>query len=98
MNWYWRGWRYRVHVWWDRWGWMKGRGWGIIVLSVLLLSHGVVRGWILSRGRRGTGIVRSLGVSEDARGAIAASRIIPARNESGYFGRRKVSVCTVLTK
>lgn len=76
---------------------MKGRGWWIIILSVLLLSHRVIRGWILSRGRR-SGIVRTLGMSKETRGTIAASRIIPARDESSYLWRGKVAVCTVLAE
>lgn len=81
---------------WDRCRRMKGRGRWIITRSVLLLTHGIVRGWILSRSRGRTGVERALGVSEETRGTIATCRIIPARNESGNIGWRKVSVCTVL--
>lgn len=66
-------------------------------MSILLLSHRIISGWILSGGRR-TRVERALGMSEEARGTIAASRVVPARNVPSYIGWREVSKCTVFAE
>ena len=51
----------------------------------MLIRGGILRGW-----RHGTGIIRTLRMGKDARGSIATSGEVPARNEPSDLRRRKV--------
>ena len=50
----------------------------------------VVRRGVLSRRRHWTGVIGTLRVGENARGSVAASREVPARDEPSNFRRREV--------
>jgi len=49
-----------------------------------------IRGWVLRRRWHGARIIRTLRMSEDARGSIATGREVPAWDEPGDLWRRKI--------
>jgi hypothetical protein len=70
---------------------MKG-GWRdrIIVGSEILSDHWIVRSGIMCWRREWTGEVRTLRMSEEARCAITARWVEPARNKASYLWRGEV--------
>ena len=50
----------------------------------------LIGSWILGRRRHGTWIIRTLRMGEDARGSVATSREVPARDEPSNLRGREV--------
>lgn len=71
---------------------MRGQ---VIIMRVLLLGHGIVRGGVLCRGRWAS-VIWARGMSKEARRTKATRRIVFAWNVSCHIGRGQMSVCTVL--
>ena len=66
-----------------------GRGCGERI-EVGRIRRLVIRRGVLSRRSHWAGVIRTLRVGENARGSVAASREVPARNKPSNFRRRKV--------